>query len=302
MIDYTNRLGDELAIFLLHGVIKKSQYKVRNYTRKHLEEGYFLSVLKSLKNAGVPLSLDEVLHLITHKQSFPKKAFAITFDDGFMNNYSVAAPILAEMRIPATFYISTGMVDANAMTWIDRIEFCFEYNNSIDKIKLPWETTARRLITRGDQIAVLDEIRRYVKSYKEIDQDRFVSFVYSEFGAKIVSQSDDPLDRKLTWDQVSELDAHELFTVGGHAHNHEILSFLSQSELHRIVTTSLAYLMEKAGVKSIHYSYPEGLLYCYSAPVISELKSNGIKICPTAIDGTNPSGCDPFHLKRIFLV
>jgi len=301
MIDYTNRLGDELAIFLLHGVVKKSEYRVRNYTRKHLEDGYFIRVLTSLKNAGTPLSLDEILHLIIHKKPFPKKAFAITFDDGFMNNYSIAAPILAEMRIPATFYISTGMVDANAMTWIDRIEWCFEYNSK-DNIRLPWEKTARRLITRENQIAVLDEIRRYVKSHRDVDQDRFVSFVYSEFGAKEVTKSDDPLDRKLLWDQVSELDAHELFTIGGHAHNHEILSFLSQNKLHRIVTTSLAYLVEKAGVETIHYSYPEGLEHCYSEPVIAELKSNGIKICPTAIDGTNPSGCDPFHLNRIFLI
>jgi len=301
MIDYTNRLGDELAIFLLHGVVKKSEYRVRNYTRKHLEEGYFLSVLRSLKKTGIPLALDEVLQLIMDKKPFPKKAFAITFDDGFMNNFSVAAPILAEMGIPATFYISTGMVDANAMSWIDRIEFCFEYNLK-DKIHLPWEKTARSLISKADQIAALDEIRKYVKSHKEVDQDGFVSFVYSEFGANEVIQSDDPVDRKLLWEQVSELNSHELFNIGGHAHNHEILSFLSQSELHRIVTTSLAYLMEKSGVKTIHYSYPEGLEHCYSEPVISELKSNGIKMCPTAIDGTNPSGSDPFHLKRIFLV
>ena len=301
MVDYTARLGRGLAIFLLHGVVKRSAYRVRNYTRKHLEEDYFYQAMKSLNNAGTPISLDEVLHIITSREYFPENAFAITFDDGFMNNYSVAAPILADLKIPATFYISTGMVDANAMTWIDRIEFCFEHNQK-DKLRLPWETTARELTTRAAQIAVLEEIRKYVKSHREIDQDEFVRFIYSEFGVEEVHNSDDPLDRKLLWHQVTELNSHELFSVGGHAHNHEILSFLSQSELHRVVTTSLTYLIEKAGLTTIHYSYPEGLQHCYSEAVISELKSNNIRICPTAIDGTNPNSSDPFHLKRIFLI
>lgn len=302
MIDYSRRLvNNELTIFLLHGVVKKSQYKIRNYTKKHLDEDYFYHTMKSLRNVGHPLSLDEVLHLITSRNPFPNNAFAITFDDGFMNNYTVAAPILTDLKIPATFYISTGMVDANAMTWIDRIEFCFEHNQK-DKIKLPWETTDRVLTTRANQIDVLDEIRNYVKSHKEINQDEFVQFVYSEFQVEEVRRSNDPLDRKLLWDQVSELNSHELFSVGGHAHNHEILSFLSHDELHHVVTMSLTYLLEKAGIETIHYSYPEGLEHCYSEAVISELKANNIKICPTAIDGTNPIGSDPFHLRRIFLV
>ncbi|MFH1452519.1 MAG: hypothetical protein ABIH00_00885 [Armatimonadota bacterium] len=52
----------------------------------------------------------------------------------------------------------------------------------------------------------------------------------------------------------------------------------------------------------MHYSYPEGLDYCYSDEVINMLKEYGIKCSPTAIDGVNKVGDDLFHLKRVAVV
>jgi len=302
MIDYSQRLDEnELAIFLLHGVVKKSRYIVRNYKKKHLEEDYFYKAMISLKDFGTPLSLNEALHLIDNEKPFPKNAFAITFDDGFENNYTVAAPILDDLNIPATFYISTGMVNQNSMSWIDQIELCFE-QIPVGRIKLPWENQYREFDNRDDLIEILNEIRRYVKSHREIVPDEIVSYVFSSFEMEKISQSNDPLDKKLSWSQVSELNSNELFTVGGHAHNHEILSFLSESELNYVINTSISYLRDKAAIETIHYSYPEGLAHCYSEKVIVKLKSVGIRMCPTAIDGTNTNVSDPFHLKRIFMV
>lgn len=301
-MNYHQKLkADELTIFLLHGVVKKSSYKIRNYTRKHIESDYFYKVLKSLKETGTPISLNEALNILENRHTFPENSFAITFDDGFENNYSVAAPILADLSIPATFYISTGMVDQNTMTWIDRIELCFEQHQT-GKVKLPWEDTIREFNQFEDQVSILNEIRRHIKSHREVNQEEFVKYIYSLFKMEMIYSSNDPLDKKLSWQQVSELNSHTLFKVGGHAHNHEILSFLSSEELHKTIETSLTYLAQKASIKTIHYSYPEGLSNCYSEAVVSELKTFGIKICPTAIDGTNKNTADPFHLRRIFLI
>ena len=56
----------------------------------------------------------------------PRNAYAITFDDGFENNYSLAAPILDDFNLPATFYFSTDFIENNSMSWIDKIEYCVE--------------------------------------------------------------------------------------------------------------------------------------------------------------------------------
>ena len=79
-----------------------------------------------MKKKGEPLSLDQVINFHKEKTPLPDFSFSITFDDGFENNYSVAKPILEKLSIPATFYISTNLVDKNLMTWIDQIEFCID--------------------------------------------------------------------------------------------------------------------------------------------------------------------------------
>ena len=55
--------------------------------------------------------------------NIPKNTIAITFDDGFKNNYDVAAPILDEHQIPQHLYL-TGYINSTKMFWVDQIEDC----------------------------------------------------------------------------------------------------------------------------------------------------------------------------------
>jgi peptidoglycan/xylan/chitin deacetylase (PgdA/CDA1 family) len=45
---------------------------------------------------------------------------SITFDDGYLDNYLNAAPELEARGLPATFFISTGMIGSNTQPWWDR--------------------------------------------------------------------------------------------------------------------------------------------------------------------------------------
>ncbi len=144
---YADRLVDNgVAIFLFHGVIRPLQTEVRNYTRKHLPVDDFVAVLRSLKARGTPVSMDDVIADRAGRAPLPQHAFAITFDDGFANNLTVAAPILAEEKVPATFYVTTDFIDRNRMSWIDRIEYAVEAVRQ-GSLRCPWappRSTMRR--------------------------------------------------------------------------------------------------------------------------------------------------------------
>ena len=101
---------------------KKCDYKIRNYNRKHIEKDYFYKICSKLSKSGNALSMDQIYDILKKKKKLPERSFAITFDDGFYNNFKIAAPILKDLNLPATFYITTNFIDKNYMSWIDIVE------------------------------------------------------------------------------------------------------------------------------------------------------------------------------------
>jgi peptidoglycan/xylan/chitin deacetylase (PgdA/CDA1 family) len=303
MMRHISRLtNDGLAIFLFHGVIKAHRSAVRNYIRKHLDELTFVSFLEELRNKGVPLSMDQVVEFYSSGTPWPPRSFAITFDDGFENNYSVAAPILSDLRIPATFYVSTDLIDQNHMSWIDRIEYSIEAVTD-GALSFPWDSKRIwPLATVADKINALRHLRSYVKGDPNLDTDEIASNICRQLCVEETKKSSDQLDQKMTWSQVSALNRDPDFIVGGHSHNHVNLAFLDEPKMRNEIDTCLDLLKTKANMEATHFSYPEGLENCFSPSVISYLRSKGIVCSPSAIDGINAGAEDLFHLRRIFVM
>ena len=291
---------DGISIYLFHGVVIRSQYAVRNYTKKHIEVDAFRRCLLDLRDHGTPISMDDLLAHHEAGVPLPPRAFAITFDDGFENNCSVAAPVLSELNIPATFYVTTNFVDRNGMSWIDRIEYCLEQVPA-GRVSLPWDDSCHSFSDTATRIEFLTYLRNVVKADPKIDVDAFADEVFRQCHMDPVYASDGPLDRKMSWEQVRALHDDRLFTVGGHSHTHKNLAFLPENEMKREIATSLKLLREKAGIVAIHYSYPEGLEHCFSPSVISELQRGGIRCSPTAISGVNLNVASLFHLRRVMV-
>ena len=53
--------------------------------------------------------LDEVVSALTERRPLPERTVALTFDDGFSDFYSSAAPVLRRLTLPATIFVLTGL-------------------------------------------------------------------------------------------------------------------------------------------------------------------------------------------------
>lgn len=301
-MNYSRYLAaDKFVLFLLHGVVAQSNYRIRNYTRKHVKADDFDCFLSDLLTIGVPVSIDAFLESQSGGPSLPSHPFAITFDDGFENNHSQAAPILRQRGVPATFYVTSGFVDQNEMSWIDKIELCIE-RFCPSQLYTPWHDKPFRFSGPESEKQFLDEVRHLVKASPDLNPEEVVAEFYDQCHEEVVEQSYDPLDLKMSWAQVAELANDPLFTVGAHTHSHAILGYLEADRIRSEISTSLSMLREHTGLTEVrHFSYPEGFEGSYNQATIEILREEGVLCSPTAIEGVNSFDANPFHLRRVFV-
>ena len=301
MLDYSKFLNkNTIPIFLFHGVTKKKiNYKIRNYNRKHIDKDYFYKVCSKLKKIGNPISMDQIHEIISKKKKIPPFSFAVTFDDGFFNNYSVAAPILKDLNLPTTFYITTNFVDKNYMVWADRLERILE-QNSKNRIEVPWGSF--KVLTNRDKIFFLKSLRSTFKSKNTYNFDNITNDIITQFDKSIDYTGNSEIDKKMNWKNIISLNSENIFTIAPHSHNHKILSFCDDKTLKTEILKSIYLLKQKAKITNNHYSYPDGQKNHYNKKVIKILKASGVRCCPSAITGVNNLKTNLFDLKRIMVV
>jgi len=288
---------NEFKILLFHGVIKKKESKIRNYNNKHILEKKFYKNLKELKKKHVFLSIDEICFYIKNRINFPKNSLSISFDDGFENNFTVAAPILDDLKIPATFYFSTDFIENNSISWIDKLEYCLE-NKKRGEIILPWKKKKVVFNNSQNKINLLKNIRREIKNNFKFDINSFVKSFFFQLKKKEPISLNSPIDKKINWRQVKKLNDNQLFTIGGHSHNHVSLGSLSEKKLDYEISKSFSLFKNRVNLKLKHYSYPEGRKIDFNYKIIKKLKKKGIVSCPTAINGSNNLNSNLFKLNR----
>jgi len=297
---FHSRIDNELTILLYHGVTDIQSRGIENIQGKHIPASNFSDQMEYLQKHCYVLSLDEFLEIQKSGDDLPPKSTIVSFDDGFRNNYSIAAPILEEHQVPAVFYISSGVVNTDIMFWVDILE---------DAINLSGKSTIRVRLDQEEEFSIRNDeeklqalvrIKGYCKTATAVEKDRVIQEVQDAAG-EVATVDHSENYQKISWKELKEMHENSLFTIGGHALYHNILSSLEGGLLKKEIRTSLDLLEINLKAPITHYSYPEGLAHHYNQEVIDLLKENGIVCSPSAICGLNPKTENPFHLKRVMV-
>lgn len=95
-----------IPVLMYHSI----EYEKGNTARLPKEK--FKEQMKYLKeNNYTTLSLEEAYDFFISNKPIPEKAVVLTFDDGYVDNYVEAFPILKELEFKATFFVITDLVD-----------------------------------------------------------------------------------------------------------------------------------------------------------------------------------------------
>jgi peptidoglycan/xylan/chitin deacetylase (PgdA/CDA1 family) len=110
---YALSLHDFAPVIAFHRISKTPTKDSLTYDLKSFKD--FCTFLSSNFHV-VPLT--KILEKLKNGEPF-KHEIAITFDDGYQNNFELAPPVLKALNLPATFFITTRFIGTEFVPWWD---------------------------------------------------------------------------------------------------------------------------------------------------------------------------------------
>lgn len=222
----------------------------------------------------------------------PRNAVAITFDDGYRDNLTHAAPILARYHLPATIFLATGFIATGDVPWYDRLATALKLSERTHAAlpsgeDLPLQTEAAR-------VAALGRSQAYFKGRPETAfQDELQVFLDRLGGSNRASSR----NAMLSWDEVRALRGLG-FRIGAHTVSHPILSRLSLDRARAEIVDSQRAIRAACGVTARAFAYPNGSAADYTPAVVDLVREAGFTCAVTTRFGVNTARTSPWELRR----
>jgi peptidoglycan/xylan/chitin deacetylase (PgdA/CDA1 family) len=212
------------------------------------DAGQFASDVAVIDRVFTVLPMQEAARRLKER-TLPARAACITFDDGYANNFEVAAPILEAAGVQATFFVAGGAVDTGIM-WND----------------LVIEAVARRrgrafafgaLAGVTDSETMPDHVLagRLLKQLKYEPVGRRWDLALSLFRDNAAAA--EPPRLMMTRDMVAGL-ARKGFDVGGHTIHHPILKGMDDAAARDEIEGCSRWCVEVTGSQPKSFAYPNG--------------------------------------------
>ena len=285
-------LGNKLAILVYHAVVRSP---LEVYNGCFLDEASFRNQVSYLKCHFDVLPLLEAVEKM-RKSKLSTPTAVITFDDGFQNNYDVAFPILRELGLPCTIFLTTALVNTDDTFWYLRL------NRAVAKTKTPfleWDGHRLDLSTPAGKLKAEIVIRT---SLRDLPRPKLLE----ELRKIIVETGDDPncpieADspfRMLDASSIAEMTRSGLVEFGAHSHTHPWMSRLSSEECQKEISLSVAKTRELTGQPCELFAYPFGYPQHYNSETIRTLEQHGIRIAVSGVPGPNDATTSLLELRR----
>lgn len=221
---------------------------------------------------------------------------AVTFDDGWRDNYTNAFPILKKYRVPASIFLATGFVGTDRIFWPEEICYYLE-RNTINKFE--FENLSSLLsgffeeiskYHQGGRERFFDKSVETLKRYSPNERLKILEYFRGMFRAE-------PFPRQmLSWDEAREMLLSGLVRFGAHTVNHEILDQVSLQTAGDEISKSREEIELRLGSKVRTFAYPNGN---YSKAIRMILSESGFNAAVTTQKGFLDRGRPLMEIPRI---
>jgi peptidoglycan/xylan/chitin deacetylase (PgdA/CDA1 family) len=297
-------------ILTYHGVLQKSTNSFVN--RICIDSRVFEEQMRWLKRNYTVLPLSVLIDGLEGKVGLPPFAVAITFDDGFRNNFSAAFPILKSLEIPATVFLATAHIGAkDKYLWTDHVDsLILQAAGGSMQVRVNGHSLNYEVSTLAGKEMASENIRAYLKTLNPEERNKRIKSLEGQVRASPEPErireadgfpsSSGPDERYafLDWDEVRAMAQHGI-EFGSHTHSHAILSTLSEVELERELVESKRAIETELSRSCDLFSYPNGTSADFGVRDQRVLAELGFRAAASQIRGFNLPGGNLFALKRI---
>ncbi len=264
----------------------------RPFYRLGVERRLFEEQLDSLGRNFEVVPLSSIVEASREGRALPRRAVAITFDDGYRDNLTEAWPALRARGMPATIFVTVAAVESGQSLWWDRLA-------SAVQAAPAGATTAD--VGLNDPPERLDDAPSRVRAFTRL-REAWKHRPWSEVRGHLARCEREwggggAPGELLTRDEVAQL-AGEGCDIGSHTLDHPILSRLDPDEAERQIVESRRRLEEWTGRRVRYFSYPNGKRDDVTPEVEETVRRAGYEGAVSTIEGRVTPRSDPFLLER----
>jgi peptidoglycan/xylan/chitin deacetylase (PgdA/CDA1 family) len=243
------------AIVMLHHVRPPRRDEFQPNRLLEVSPEFLTQTLSWLRRQDIDIvSLDEMHRRLTERD-FARRFVCITFDDGYRDNKLVAYPILKQHEAPFAIYVPTSFPERRGKLWWLALETVIADNDSI-LVTIDGRERMLACATTLQKREAYDTVYWWLRGLAtEAQIHAFIDELSARYGVDM-----DPVADALcmNWDEIRELAADPLVTIGAHTVNHVMLGK---------ATEDAARLELKAGRDAVeaalatpvrHIAYPYG--------------------------------------------
>jgi len=240
------------------------------------------------------IPLYEMVERLTKSKSV-RGCVAITFDDGFRDNYAIAYPVLMKYNLPSTIFLTTGYIETGEMPWFIRLRsffMHFPYNRM--SIDLGARHIEFSMTSPHEKRAASDVVMEYLQSCRDEDRLQLLQRLPLDLSDLSLTRTERYM---LNWQEIREMSRNGV-TFGVHTVTHPVLSCVSEPVFRYEIGVSRKTIEERTGQPADVFAYPFGRKEHYPPYAPMVLKELGFKCALTTEPGGNTCRVNIYELKR----
>jgi peptidoglycan/xylan/chitin deacetylase (PgdA/CDA1 family) len=285
----------DLLVLCYHGVLAERRPDRWSY-ENWVSADEFRSQLRWLKRFLQPLSLADLANWHSGRSAGGKAPVLITFDDGYRNNLTVAAPILREEGVPAAFFLATGYIGTPRTLWNDEVRIRV-LNWPESAIRLPSGETAAVSSDATARRSLANQVTRATKKLTGEPCAAYMEYLRSTTAS--LNVMDDPEARAfMNWDEARKL-ASLGFDLGSHTVEHPILSRITRVRMADELSRSKATMERELNRPCTAIAYPNGTAEDVNEELFEEVKAAGYQWAFLTTPVWQKPGGDVLRIPRV---